>query len=323
MAFELTLSNGEPLEFRHGLPANYKGTIFKDAVAASCKTNLVSLVRQEIRADAYSIRLTEGNFLQQLSTVGRIDHSGLYSFFMLKNGIRKDISTLGKFHLREDQYSCLYLHPTNVKSSFEKNRPFRLLDIFYSPCLLHELYQHFPRLKDIAASEEFTAIPENKCWAPTYLSEVLHQLIYCPFDNETRQFYFDLKVREILYHMLEFGFKERNKQMWFTPWEVARIHEVRNILKSYITQKPPTLKQLSKMVALNEFKLKKGFRQYFHCGMFQWLHAERMRYAKEQILHTDKQIQDISLEVGYPRSSNFITAFRNYFGVTPASLRRK
>jgi AraC-like DNA-binding protein len=41
------------------------------------------------------------------------------------------------------------------------------------------------------------------------------------------------------------------------------------------------------------------------------------------LLTTNKPIKDICSSVGYPRITNFITAFRRRFGVTPGSLRRQ
>jgi len=38
---------------------------------------------------------------------------------------------------------------------------------------------------------------------------------------------------------------------------------------------------------------------------------------------TNKPIKEICTLVGYPRTTNFITAFRKRFGVTPGSFRRE
>lgn len=79
---------------------------------------------------------------------------------------------------------------------------------------------------------------------------------------------------------------------------------------------------LARQVALNEFKLKTGFRKYFDSGIFEWLMEQKMQQAKKLILNTNKPVKEISAMVGYPRTTNFITAFRRQFGVTPGALRR-
>ncbi|MBI1780616.1 MAG: helix-turn-helix transcriptional regulator [Sphingobacteriales bacterium] len=100
------------------------------------------------------------------------------------------------------------------------------------------------------------------------------------------------------------------------------MHEARAILEKYIDKKPPSIKSLSRQVALNEFKLKSGFKKYFHAGIFEWLMEQKMQHARQLILNSNKPIKEIGSLVGYPRTTNFITAFRRQFGVTPGALRR-
>jgi AraC-like DNA-binding protein len=155
------------------------------------------------------------------------------------------------------------------------------------------------------------------------MKEIMNQLLETPYDDATRQFYFDLKVRELLYQMLQNAYKRKPTELSYTPWEVAKIHNARTILESYISQKPPTIKSLAKQVALNEFKLKAGFRQYFNVSIFEWLMEQKMQYAKYLLLNSNRPVKDICVMVGYPFTTNFITAFRKRFAMTPGSLRRK
>lgn len=154
------------------------------------------------------------------------------------------------------------------------------------------------------------------------MKEVINQILNCPYGEATRQFYFDLKVRELLYELLETAYKTNPSQQYFTPFEVARIHEAKTILENHLAKKPPSIRALSKLVAINEFKLKNGFKKYFGAGIFEWLLDRKMRYAKELILTTNKPIKEIGAMIGYPRTTNFITAFRRKYGFTPGSLRR-
>lgn len=323
MNIELSLSNGGLLEFQPGLPPDYSGPILRGAVALSARTNDAQLVLQELAGEYYSIRLSIGKFLKKIEASGNILAQGLYSYFMLKNGVRKEITSIGKLHLRQDQYTCFYTEPSPCKARFEKDKEFQSLDIFYSPKLLEELLPFFPELKQVMVSSPGVLLPGKVCWALPAMKEITTYLLDCPYDNATRQFYFDLKVRELLYQMLVNAYKRNPTEQYFTPWETAKIHEARTILESYISKKPPTIKALAKQVALNEFKLKSGFRQYFGSGIFEWLIERRMQYAKQLILTTNKPIKDVCVLVGYPRSTNFTTAFRRRFGFTPGSLRRK
>jgi AraC-like DNA-binding protein len=322
MAIKLTLSNGGLLEFQSGLPADYKGPILRGAVALTSRTNIAELIVQELAGEHYSIRFSICKFLRQVTATGNIHARGLYSYFMLKSGLRREIGSIGKLHLRQDQLACFFTGPTACSARFEKDKEYKALDLFYSPKLLEELIHFFPELKDVLGASSATLLAGRTFWALPSMKEITNQILNCPFDEATRQFYFDLKVRELLFQLLQNAYRKDHREYYFTPWETARIHQARTILETHISGKPPTIRALSRQVALNEFKLKAGFRQYFKAGIFEWLMGQKMQRAKELLLTTNKPIKDICALVGYPRTTNFITAFRRRFGMTPGSLRR-
>ncbi len=319
---ELTLSNGNPLKFEPGLPSDYSGPILCGATSFQAKSNLAELVIQELHGEYYTIRFLIGKFLKKVNAKGWIHSNGLYSYFMLKNGTRKRINAIGNLHIRQDQYACFFTESSDCSAVFEKTNEFRGLDVFYSPKLLEELLPFFPELKNVLLSPSGILMPGKPCWSLPSMKEIINQILNCPYDEATRQFYFDLKVRELLYQLLETAFKTNPSQQSFTPFEVARIHEARDILETYISKKPPSIRSLSRKVALNEYKLKTGFKQYFNTSIFDWLIDRKMQHARHLILTTNRPIKDICAMVGYPRTTNFITAFRRRFGMTPGSLRR-
>lgn len=322
MAIELTLSTGGgPLEFTKGLPIDYNGPLLRGAIAISAKTNDGQITVQELTGDDYSIRFSVVKFLKRITATGNISVPGLYSYFMLKNGIRKEFKSIGKLHLRQDQYCCLFTEPTTCKARFEKNIEYRTLDIFYSPQLIEELVPYFPELRQVMNESPVAVLSEKKCWMLPSMSQITTEILNCSYDETTCRFYYDLKIRELLYQMLENVYKRKATDHNYTPWEVAKIHDAKKIMEGYISKKPPSFRALTRQVALNGLKLKKGFRQFFNMGMFEWLAEQKMQYARELVLTTNKPIKKIAELVGYTRSTNFITAFRKRFGVTPRSLR--
>jgi len=259
----LTLPNDVILEFQPGLPTDYKGPFLRGSTAMSAKTTFAEIVLQQLTGADYFIRLTTGRLLQKVFAKGWINQYGLYTNFMLKNEARKELDSLGKFHLRKDQYISYLTKETNCAVLFDKDEDFRFIDFFYSPKLLQELLPFFPELQQLLQDSPQTLLNGKGGWSIPSMKEITSQILDCPYDETTRQFYYDLKVRELLYQLLETSFKRDIKAHHFTPFETARIHEARSILEKYIDKKPPSIRALSKQVALNEFKLKSGFRKVF------------------------------------------------------------
>jgi AraC-like DNA-binding protein len=323
MNIEITLQHGEVVEFRTGLPADYRGPVLKGATAVHARTNAATLNLQQLNGENYFIRLSAGRFFKRISTRGWYAQYGLYMNFLLKNDARKKVDTIGRFHLRKDQYIGYLAGDTNCSVQFQQKEDFSMMDIFYSPALLEELIPYFPDLQRLLKESPQSILNGRGGWCIPSMKEITSQLLDCPYDEASRQFYFDLKVRELLFQILQTTFKRNTTAHPFTDSEITRIHEARKILTDYIDKKPPSIKWLSRQVALNEFKLKKGFRQYFDAGIFEWLQEQKMQHARQLLLTTNKPIKDICSSVGYPRITNFITAFRRRFGVTPGSLRRQ
>lgn len=81
------------------------------------------------------------------------------------------------------------------------------------------------------------------------------------------------------------------------------------------------LKTLSYKYHMNASYLGQIFQREVGCSFAQYLSHTKNRIAKDLILNTNMKINDIAKEVGYPDISYFYRKFKQYYGVSPASLR--
>lgn len=82
---------------------------------------------------------------------------------------------------------------------------------------------------------------------------------------------------------------------------------------------PPTIKQLSRIVSLNEFKLKTGFKDTFGSTIHEFITEIRMQRA-QKMLSENYQVNEVSAQLGYKGVSHFITSFKKFYGITPKKL---
>lgn len=84
---------------------------------------------------------------------------------------------------------------------------------------------------------------------------------------------------------------------------------------------PHSIPNLSRLVYLNEFKLKKGFRSHYDTTIFGYLRQKRMEHAHKLLLETNTSILEIASAVGYSNPSHFTRAFREEYGLNPSELK--
>ena len=101
--------------------------------------------------------------------------------------------------------------------------------------------------------------------------------------------------------------------------DLEKIYHARDILLRSLYS-PPSLAELSRQICLNEFKLKKYFRQVFDQSVFAFVQEIRLKRAKQLIFEGEKNISAIAYELGYAHPQHFQRAFKQRFGVTPGSL---
>ena len=83
-----------------------------------------------------------------------------------------------------------------------------------------------------------------------------------------------------------------------------------------------SLAELSRAVHLNEFKLKRGFKERFGTTVFGFLRQKRMELARELLASESQNVIEVANRVGYSNPSHFARAFREAFGVNPSSFQR-
>lgn len=104
--------------------------------------------------------------------------------------------------------------------------------------------------------------------------------------------------------------------------DIGKIHRAREIIINNIDN-PYSLLALSREVGINDFKLKKGFKEIFGTTVFKYLFEERMERAKTLLLTDSLCISEIAAIVGYQNPSHFTNAFKRRFGYNPSNLRKE
>lgn len=101
--------------------------------------------------------------------------------------------------------------------------------------------------------------------------------------------------------------------------DTEKIHQARQILQERM-ENPPSLLELSRLVGLNDYKLKMGFKELFGTTVFGTLREMRLERAKACLTEGRMNVSEAAYFVGYLNPGYFAEAFRKKYRVLPHSL---
>ena len=142
----------------------------------------------------------------------------------------------------------------------------------------------------------------------------------CPEPEGLKKLYIESKVLDLLALQCELLLQTPVKTGSSLPAaDIDKLHAARVLLEQRL-ECPPSLAELSKLCQLNEFKLKKGFRELFNTTVYGFVHETRLTRAQQMIREGLQNISEIAYQLGYSHPQHFQRAFKKQFGITPGSL---
>lgn len=153
---------------------------------------------------------------------------------------------------------------------------------------------------------------------------VLNDILHCEKEGIIKQLYIEtnvLKLLQLQFEQYETTFVKKSIGT-VKEYDVDKLHYARQLLEQNITT-PYSLTELARITGLNDFKLKKGFKELFGNTVFGYLHELRMEKAKEMLYSNRISITEISEYCGYTYVQSFTKAFKQAYGNTPEKFRQQ
>lgn len=150
--------------------------------------------------------------------------------------------------------------------------------------------------------------------------QILNAILNEHLEPSQKRYYFELKLKELFFilHLQPGG-------AGFESTIPADIQQKLIAAKAYLLANyttAPTIKQLSRIVSLNEFWLKQFFKIRFGTTIRSYLTTLRMEEATN-LLTANRSVNEVAAQLGYKNVSHFILTFKKTFGVTPRQMMYK
>lgn len=155
------------------------------------------------------------------------------------------------------------------------------------------------------------------------IQRIIREIINCRFTGRLKELFLLSKSIELLVYQAEM-FDRGNapeKPVIRTRGDKEKILAARDLVVENVAS-PPSLSEIARITGLNEFKLKKGFKETFNSTVFGYLSEHRLELARERLMNTTETASEIAFQLGYASPQHFNNAFRKKFGASPGSFRK-
>lgn len=188
------------------------------------------------------------------------------------------------------------------------------LGILLSDSMLENILPHSNK---IVSTKKITSKTTNLA-----VSRLLKDIYSCQYNDKLSEMYIQSKVLEIIY--IEFYSLQEKKpflRVKIDEQDIEALHKAKKILiASY--DNPPSIISLAKMVSMNDYKLKYGFKAIFNATPYQFVLDYRLKKAKILLEKGDMNVTEIAKTSGYKHVQSFSVAFLKHFGISPKSINK-
>lgn len=237
-----------------------------------------------------------------------------HAVIFVLEGEKKFVSATQTIHVRKGNIVFIRRGYYVMQETIDTN--YRSLVFFFNEKLLKEFVgQHLGLFENTLLRNE-----ENSTLLVFETTESLEKFtesIFPYFTLETQYLnhFLGLKLQELLLHILEIDVSGQFKSILFSLYKGEKV-DLEYLMQSYYL-KLLSLEELSRLSGRSLSAFKRDFQEKFNTSPALWIKNKRLEYAGLQLENTDKNVSEISMEIGYESISHFIKAFKEKFGNTP------
>jgi len=177
-------------------------------------------------------------------------------------------------------------------------------------------------LAEVLAGQLKTSGNQLRNWEiPDYLSHSIDALVSDFWHGSYGEIMREGLALQLLGHALSVDPRSQKTLVSVTARDRLLLRRV----SDYLYNSPGeshSLAELSRLACMSSTSLRTKFREVYHMSVFDWLRERRMDVAREGLLQ-GWSVQHAAHYVGFRHATNFTTAFRRKYGISPRDMLRQ
>jgi AraC family transcriptional activator of pyochelin receptor len=324
MLFELLSDENRELVYSLEPPISQNKFLVPGSEKLSVTGSFGGMLFQQITGDDFQIHYSNYLIKERSSFRARSAFSLVELQFCLIREVQYRLAPLGQLGMHRYHYNITYVPYTENQVEFKEKR-YATFDIHYSMEFLRRISPEFPELARFIEKidrQQAAQIAGVSPLASTEMLLLIAKLLNPDPYEIIGKHYLESIVKELLFQALQRLHEDKPPGVIrFTDYEIDCIREARKLLLGRMDD-PITILELSQKVGINDYKLKKGYRQVFGTSLYAEFREERMKIAARMLKDPALSVAEIAFSIGYKNISNFSIAFRKRFGCTPTHWRK-
>ncbi|MEG0250658.1 MAG: AraC family transcriptional regulator [Peptostreptococcus sp.] len=232
--------------------------------------------------------------------------------------------SLGHTKFIEGEMSVSLSKDMNGEVIYRKDKPYkgisiagdkRKIDSYFGSQGLNLWFDTIEELEESSRSDYYL----GRKVAPD-ISNVFLEIYKNKMDYNSKILFLEAKIMEIFSRIISFEKLGENNSLDLDLYEIEKIKLIPSMLMERIDD-PPTIEELSSILAINKNRLNDGFKEIYHDTIFSYHRTKLLEKSKFDLENTSKNITEISFDTGYSSPSNYTYAFKRKYSLTPKEYR--
>ena len=327
MAFLVTNQEGQPIAQQETTEAELFPHLLRGASRMFLKDDQAMMFFQQLELNSCSLSYS----------IFRMQHGGYYQFksdeplldihIVLENtlsfGNTNDGQYSGQYSIDNNQFNLRYQPYFNNMIYFEEGDTI-VLSVNYSVDYLRRYFGFFQPmerfLKCVTQKQAINLAPDYLAMTAE-MKHIVFDLIHHDEAGKIRELLLSSKALELLnLSISRMGLKD--ELLILSVSEIDKMVKAKHLLEQRM-ENPPSLLELARLLGTNDCTLKKSFKQYHGCTIYEYILQYRMESAMNMLQHSEAAITEIAYATGYHSIYAFSKAFKKYFGYPPSQGRMR
>jgi len=173
---------------------------------------------------------------------------------------------------------------------------------------------------NMAAIEPFTLLSQGfQQSIKPETSLILQHIIDCKHEGKAKHLFLEARILDLI--IMYLNQNQVQQSITFKQEDINKIMLAKQLVEHDL-QRPSSLIELSRKAGINDYKLKKGFKELTGHTVFGYLYKIRMEKAHYFLSKEKKSVNEVAFLVGYKNAQHFIAAFKKKYHILPGSLNK-